>query len=285
MHRSLDTISEDDEQVRTGSTDTTATEYFDLPEVAPKTRSFDPATIRRQNEAKLALREKLDLQQTHEQAIDETESFRRNVGQTPTKQRSVPSLPHDTRLTPHGLNPRIPRPQDVAYQEALGNEKGKENNQAIENQKHLQGEGEVLRIFPKLAQAFTYSYGDQSRNCSKRMYEESNEQARQTDNSIGTFQVNFDTDSSNSFTLHKWESKGKDKEPYHEDDKGCNMNDENKEQQKDKNKEPHHEDDNDSEQHQDQDKEHHHEEYNDSNKDQTKERDKYNDQENEPDTD
>jgi hypothetical protein len=61
MHRSLDTISEDDEQeqVRTGSTDTT--EYSDLPEVSPKTktRSFDPATIRRQTEANLALREKL----------------------------------------------------------------------------------------------------------------------------------------------------------------------------------------------------------------------------------
>ncbi len=57
MRRSLDTISEDDEQARTGSTDTT--EYSDLPEVTPKTRSFDPATIRRQNEANLALREKL----------------------------------------------------------------------------------------------------------------------------------------------------------------------------------------------------------------------------------
>ena len=58
MNRSLAPISEDDE--RTSSTD--PTDYSELPEVTPTTRSFDPDTIRRKNQANQLLKEKIELE-------------------------------------------------------------------------------------------------------------------------------------------------------------------------------------------------------------------------------
>ena len=52
MNRPLDTISEDDE--RTSSTD--PTDYSELPEVTPTTRSFDPETILEQQIKRLQQR-------------------------------------------------------------------------------------------------------------------------------------------------------------------------------------------------------------------------------------
>jgi hypothetical protein len=88
---------------RTSTSSTEPTEYFDLPEVTPTTRSFDPETIRRQNQANQALKEKLQLEQQikrlqkqlkeHEQRA-ETASTSRATDHTPRPvRRRLPGSP------------------------------------------------------------------------------------------------------------------------------------------------------------------------------------------------
>ncbi len=107
MHRPLDTISEDDE--RTSSSD--PTDYSDLPEVTPTTRSFDPATIRRQNQANQMLREKLELEKQIkrlQERLKETEQARVAESASTTRAsdpttRPAPIYLPDTPASPHGL--------------------------------------------------------------------------------------------------------------------------------------------------------------------------------------
>jgi cell division septum initiation protein DivIVA len=156
MHRSLDTISEDDETVRTSSTE--PTEYTDLPEVTPTARTFDADTIRRQNQANQALKEKIELEQQiahlQKQLRDKdktsaaTASNRREAERTP--QRPVPTFPPDPPFSPHGLTPRVPRPQDVAYQEALKREKHQEVDQTIDEMENFKSEAGIFKMFSKL---------------------------------------------------------------------------------------------------------------------------------------
>ena len=158
MNRSLESISEDDE--RTSSTD--PTEYSDLPEVTPTTRSFDPATIRRQNQANQMLREKLELEKQIkrlQERLKETEQARAESASTtrasaPTT-RPAPTYLPDTPASPHGLTPRVPRPQDVAYQEALKLGKDQDNEKTIEEMEQFKSEAGILHMFSKLAQALT----------------------------------------------------------------------------------------------------------------------------------
>jgi hypothetical protein len=160
MNRSLDPISEDDE--RTSSAE--PTEYSDLPDVTPKTRSFDPETIRRQNQANQALKEKLEIEQQiqrlqqrlreHEQVRAETASISRATERTP---RPVLTFRPDTPLSPHGLTPRVPRPQDVTYQEALKRGQDQETGKTIEKMENFKSEAGIFNMFPKLAQALTDS--------------------------------------------------------------------------------------------------------------------------------
>jgi hypothetical protein len=98
--------------------------------------------IRRQNTANQALKEKIELQQQiarltkqlldKEEALGAPDSSRRNVDATPTQKQHVPKAPPDTTFSPHGLIPRVPRPQDVAYQEALKRGTEKEIDQTID---------------------------------------------------------------------------------------------------------------------------------------------------------
>ena len=158
MNRSLAPISEDDE--RTSSTD--PTDYSELPEVTPTTRSFDPDTIRRKNQANQLLKEKIELEnqikrlqarlQETEQASEEPASTRR-VSDFTT--RPGPTYLSDTPASPHGLTPRVPRPQDVAYQEALKLGKDQDNEKTIEEMEQFKSEAGILHMFSKLAQALT----------------------------------------------------------------------------------------------------------------------------------
>jgi hypothetical protein len=59
--------------------------------------------------------------------------------------RSIPS-------SPLGLTPRVPQPQDVAYQAAL---KDQQDNNAKETAEELKTEDGIMRLFSKLAQALT----------------------------------------------------------------------------------------------------------------------------------
>jgi hypothetical protein len=160
MNRSHESIREDDE--RTSSTE--PTEYSNLPEVTPKTRPFDPETIRRQNQANQALKEKLELEQQiqrlqqrlreHEQVRAETAPTSRATGPIP---RPVPTFQPDTPFSPHGLKPRVPRPQDVAYQEALKRGKDQDTDKTIAEMEHFKSDTGILSMFSKLAQALTDS--------------------------------------------------------------------------------------------------------------------------------
>ena len=153
MHRSLDTISEDDETVRTSSTE--PTEYTDLPEkVTPTARSFDADTIRRKNQANQALKEKIELEQeivrlqkqlrAKEKTSAAPDYTRREAERTP--QRPTPTFPVDTPFSPHGLTPRVPRPQDVAYQEALKRDKRQEVDQTIDEMETFKSEAGILYL-------------------------------------------------------------------------------------------------------------------------------------------
>jgi hypothetical protein len=115
--------------------------------------------------------------QAREQDLNET--IIENVGRTLTKQNPVLTFMPHTLSSHHGLTPRIPRSQDVAYKEALQKERAKEEDQAKESQEYSKSAGGVLKIYAKLAQALT--------------------------------------DSNNSFTLDKWGRKDKDSEKTESD--------------------------------------------------------------------
>jgi hypothetical protein len=160
MNRSLDTVSEDDE--RTSSTD--PTEYSDLPEVTPTTRSFGPETIRRKNQANQMLREKLELEKQIkrlQERLNETEQAQAESVSTTrasdSNTRPAPTYQPDTPASPHGLTPRVPHPQDVAYQDALKRGKDQDNEKTIEEMENFKSEAGILSVFSKLAQALNDS--------------------------------------------------------------------------------------------------------------------------------
>jgi hypothetical protein len=116
-----------------------------------------------------------------EQELNDKDSYGDYVGRTPTQQNPVKTVQLMIPSNPLDLTPRIPRPQDVAYQEALKKAKAKEKNQTLHDVDQLQIEKGVLNIFSHLAQALT--------------------------------------DSHNSFTLQKWGRKDKDSEETECDNK------------------------------------------------------------------
>jgi hypothetical protein len=59
-------------------------------------------------------------------------------------------------FSPHGRTPRVPRPQDVAYQESLKQRQATEQ-QTMDSLDEYQTEKGVLKLFSKLAQALTDS--------------------------------------------------------------------------------------------------------------------------------
>ncbi len=106
-----------------------------------------------------ALREKIarlkeELNET-EQKLEDTDSISGKVGRTPTHQNLVQPFQNATPSSPLGLTPRIPRPQDVAYQETLKGGQATENNKTMNEVEQLKVEAGVLKIFSQLAQALT----------------------------------------------------------------------------------------------------------------------------------
>ncbi len=84
-------------------------------------RTFS-ATIDRQNEENDKLRKKIaklqaTLKATRDDLNDTAEVLAANVSST--HRPSTPPLPLPVPSSPLGLTPRLPRPQDVAYQAAL----------------------------------------------------------------------------------------------------------------------------------------------------------------------
>ncbi len=75
----------------------------------------------------------------------------RTLSEPPTQQNPVKTVQQAIPPSPHGRTSRIPRPQNVAYTEALQQERAKEEGQAKGSQEHI-SEGGVL----KLAQALTH---------------------------------------------------------------------------------------------------------------------------------
>jgi hypothetical protein len=150
MDRPLTPISEDEQH---GSSDTTS--YEDLPTVTPVVRTFTD-TIQRQNAENEALKKKIlklqaTLNNTREELHETTEALVAN-----TTRQHDPPVSHSRSMalpsSPLGLTPRVPRPQDVAYQEAL---KDQQDNKALETAEELKTEDGIMRLFSKLAQALT----------------------------------------------------------------------------------------------------------------------------------
>ncbi len=117
MHRSLSPVNEDDQH----TSSSTAISSEDLPTVTPITRTFT-AMIERQNDENEKLRKKIaklkaTLQATRDELNDTAEVLAANVSST--HRPSTPPLSLPMPSSPLGLTPRLPRPQDVAYQAAL----------------------------------------------------------------------------------------------------------------------------------------------------------------------
>ena len=149
MDRSLTPIREDDPH---GSSE--ATSYEDLPTVTPIVRTFTD-TIQKQNAENEALKKKIlrlqaTLNNTRDELNETTEALVANVNtpHDPTARFRPLSIP----ASPLGLTPRVPRPQDVAYQAALQDHK---EHKALETAEEFKSEDGIMRLFSKLAQALT----------------------------------------------------------------------------------------------------------------------------------
>jgi hypothetical protein len=117
MLGSLSPVSEEDQY----TSSSIATSSEDLPTVTPITRTFT-ATIEKQNEENEKLRKKIaklqaTLRATRDDLNETAEVLAANVSRT--HRPSTPPLSMPVPSSPLGLTPRLPRPQDVAYQAAL----------------------------------------------------------------------------------------------------------------------------------------------------------------------
>jgi hypothetical protein len=169
MHRSLSPIVEHDHLTSSSE----ATSHEDLPTVTPMLRTFTDTT-QRQNAENAKLRKQLLVYQEKEaqlsdrvQELEElTAALVNPTGRNPTDktantttetrhsasaftpQAAIPS-------SPLGLTPRVPRPQDVAYQAALNQRQAEPTEAGTNLTNELQTETGVLKLFSKLAQALT----------------------------------------------------------------------------------------------------------------------------------
>ena len=130
MNRPLSPIGEHDHLTSSSE----ATSYEDLPMVTPMLRTFEETT-QRQNAENAKLRKQL-LAYQHEEAqlsdrvqeLEElTTALTSNTGRNPTNKTENTASTYTPQVaipsSPLGLTPRVPRPQDVAYQAALKSSK------------------------------------------------------------------------------------------------------------------------------------------------------------------
>ena len=150
MLGSLSPVSEEDQYISSSI----ATSSEDLPTVTPITRTF-AATIEKQNEENEKLRKKIaklqaTLRATRDDLNETAEVLAANVSRT--HRPSTPPLSMPVPSSPLGLTPRLPRPQDVAYQAAL---KGQQDTTAQKTVEEFKSEEGILKLFSKLANALT----------------------------------------------------------------------------------------------------------------------------------
>jgi hypothetical protein len=158
MHRSLSPIGENDHLTSSSA----ATSYEDVPMVSPKVRTFDDTT-QRQNAENAKLRKQLLAYQEKEDKLNDrvqdleelTAALVNPTGRNPTDKTAHTT--NETRsttsaFTPHaaipssplGLTPRVPRPQDVAYQAALKQSQAEPPEAGTNLTNELQTETEYL---------------------------------------------------------------------------------------------------------------------------------------------
>jgi hypothetical protein len=152
MDRPLSPVGENDHLTSSSE----ATLHEDLPTVTPMLRTFS-STIDRQNAENEALRKqiaklKTKLQTTRDELHETAEVLAANVNNTHRPAQSPPSPSRPVPSSPLGLTPRIPRPQDVAYQAALKDQQDTTARQTVEEFKSEEG---ILKLFSKLASALT----------------------------------------------------------------------------------------------------------------------------------
>jgi hypothetical protein len=160
MDRNLETIHEHDTVPISSSSDTTGD---DLPTVTPRQRSFTDTVNKQNRENKVLLRDKLireKIAQLEEQLYETEQALDYEAhdplgGRTPSQQKPVLWMPAPP-FSSHGLTPRVPRPQDIAYQEVLKQRQATEQ-QTMDSLDEYQTEKGVLKLFSKLAQALTDS--------------------------------------------------------------------------------------------------------------------------------
>ena len=161
MHRSLSPIGENDHLTSSSE----ATPYEDLPMVTPKVRTLDETT-QRQNAENTKLRKQLLAYQEKEDRLHErvqeleelTAALVNPTGRNPTDKTATNT--NETRTStsaftpqaaipssPLGLTPRVPRPQDVAYQAALQQGKAAQTDTGESFAKELTTETGVLKMF------------------------------------------------------------------------------------------------------------------------------------------
>ena len=162
MNRSLSPIGENDHLTSSSE----ATLHDDLPTVTPMLRTFTDTT-QRQNAENAKLRKQLLAYQEKEaqlsdrvQELEElTTALTSNTGRNPTNKTENTASTYTPKVaipsSPLGLIPRVPRPQDVAYQAALQQGKAAQTDTGESFAKELTTETGVLKMFSKLAQALT----------------------------------------------------------------------------------------------------------------------------------
>jgi hypothetical protein len=126
-------------------------------------RTFDETT-QRQNAENAKLRKQLLAYQNKEeqlharvQELDElTDTLVETAGRNPPDKTASTFTPRAAiPSSPLGLTPRVPRPQDVAYQAALKQQQAEQTKEAANLTEELKSETGILKLFSKLAQALT----------------------------------------------------------------------------------------------------------------------------------
>jgi hypothetical protein len=135
MDRTLDTIDEDATDLYTSSSETHGD---NLPTVTSKQRTFAD-TVQKQNRENKALREKIlrdKIAQLQEELYEQALNYNANdpdAGRHPPEKTANTNTAFTPRAaipsSPLGLTPRVPRPQDVAYQAALKQRQAEQNKE------------------------------------------------------------------------------------------------------------------------------------------------------------
>jgi hypothetical protein len=158
---SLSPIDEDDKDPRGRSEP-----CEDLPLVTPKVRTLSETTQRQNAENAMLRKQLLQFKEKEEQLharvqeLEElTDTLVATAGRNPPDETANTNIAFTPRAaipsSSLGLTPRVPRPQDVAYQAALKQQQAEQTKEAANLTEELKSETGILKLFSKLAQALT----------------------------------------------------------------------------------------------------------------------------------